>query len=682
MNGFTLGKWRLIADENALESNGKKIVLRHKVMQVLLFLVQHHERVVSRDELINAIWDGNEGVGEKALTNAIWQLRSELQHEGDDDVIITIPKKGYQLKLPVNEIGNKGTSPALKSTATIGIAAVVVISVLVIGTLYLLSSQHTLPDWHLTTAQQQTQLPGNEVQATLSAQQDVIAFVNVHQGNSQLMMQVSDFSSPATVISSSEAGIHTPDWSPDGTRLVFIRQREDIACEVVIVDVVTLAETWHFVCHHPLASKVSFGPDGESIILFDIEPESSQSHYAQISLEDRKQSRLPITTSPRYLLEGDMKRSPDGKQLAITKSVGVNSEALAIYHFTTRQTELLTPNLSSIHGFSWMADQKHIVFAQSNDNKYDISVLNTDDLSITPLNISGTNPMIIGNHQALLYELAQTQSQLIELQQGIAQSGPWRTIDAKLPEGSDLNRYSQDVVFSNSTNDNQLTLYNLVTESEQHIPLPDAIRDITYPVISPDNNRIAFLAKSEQSDYLQIFVLTRNTNEVKQLSRAQGDHFAPAWSHNSDAVFTSSAITGDWEIWRYQLGQNTGQQVTQQGGGLIFQYQNQYFYSKADRPGLWTRAENDEEETLLVDLHQEDWGNWGVMNNSLFYVMRVNNSDTVVQRELQSGEEITLAKFPSGTINRYKNLWVNDATGTVVVQIRTLNESALVMRKG
>jgi DNA-binding winged helix-turn-helix (wHTH) protein len=75
------------------------IVLQQKPMEVLAVLVARHPALVSRDQLIELVWDGNIYVGEKALTHAIWQLRQLFEQLGMAEVISTVRKKGYRLLL-------------------------------------------------------------------------------------------------------------------------------------------------------------------------------------------------------------------------------------------------------------------------------------------------------------------------------------------------------------------------------------------------------------------------------------------------------------------------------------------------------------------------------------------------------------------------------------------------------
>ena len=102
--GFLLGPWRVQPNQNLIDDGESPIHLEPKVMEVLCFLAQHQDEVVSRNELIDEIWKGTY-VTDEVLSRAISVLRSQL----DDDrknpsYIVTIPKAGYRLIMPVTPI--------------------------------------------------------------------------------------------------------------------------------------------------------------------------------------------------------------------------------------------------------------------------------------------------------------------------------------------------------------------------------------------------------------------------------------------------------------------------------------------------------------------------------------------------------------------------------------------------
>lgn len=94
---FGMGEWEVNQAENALFSEGRCVRVEPRVMDVLVYLAAESGRVVSKDELLTAVWNGA-FVEEGALAQAVHSLRKAL---GDDArqprYIQTIPKRGYRL---------------------------------------------------------------------------------------------------------------------------------------------------------------------------------------------------------------------------------------------------------------------------------------------------------------------------------------------------------------------------------------------------------------------------------------------------------------------------------------------------------------------------------------------------------------------------------------------------------
>ncbi|MFY0692214.1 MAG: winged helix-turn-helix domain-containing protein [Paracoccaceae bacterium] len=71
-------------------------------MAVLLHLVAHHGQVISREELLDAVWPGIH-VGDDSLTAAIIKIRRALGDDARNPIHIeTIPKRGYRLISPIS----------------------------------------------------------------------------------------------------------------------------------------------------------------------------------------------------------------------------------------------------------------------------------------------------------------------------------------------------------------------------------------------------------------------------------------------------------------------------------------------------------------------------------------------------------------------------------------------------
>jgi DNA-binding winged helix-turn-helix (wHTH) protein/serine/threonine protein kinase len=82
-----------------LRINGVRVDLETKPLEVLLQLLQHAGEVVTKDELLEAVWPGTVVV-DGSLATAVSKLRKAI---GDEEqlTILTVPRTGYRLAVPV-----------------------------------------------------------------------------------------------------------------------------------------------------------------------------------------------------------------------------------------------------------------------------------------------------------------------------------------------------------------------------------------------------------------------------------------------------------------------------------------------------------------------------------------------------------------------------------------------------
>ncbi|WP_158272141.1 winged helix-turn-helix domain-containing tetratricopeptide repeat protein [Marinicauda salina] len=101
-----------------LRRDGEEAHLEHKVMKLLCVLAARPGEVLSRDALIDEVWDGNFGA-DASLTRAVSLIRQAFRAWGCDDPIETVPKRGYRLTAPVSTTGTEApppTAPAIART--------------------------------------------------------------------------------------------------------------------------------------------------------------------------------------------------------------------------------------------------------------------------------------------------------------------------------------------------------------------------------------------------------------------------------------------------------------------------------------------------------------------------------------------------------------------------------------
>jgi len=83
-------------DRRELSAAGERVALEPQVFDLLLYLVQNSDRVVSKDELFDKIWDGRI-VSESTLTSRINAVRKAVGDNGHDQHLVrTVARKGFR----------------------------------------------------------------------------------------------------------------------------------------------------------------------------------------------------------------------------------------------------------------------------------------------------------------------------------------------------------------------------------------------------------------------------------------------------------------------------------------------------------------------------------------------------------------------------------------------------------
>lgn len=113
---YHFGAFALDPNKRALFRQGKPVPLTPKAFDVLLYLAQNPNRVISKEELLNGVWAGS-FVEEGNLTQNVFLLRKVLADENDETgLIVTVPRVGYQFAAEVTTVSEN----ALTTTAARG----------------------------------------------------------------------------------------------------------------------------------------------------------------------------------------------------------------------------------------------------------------------------------------------------------------------------------------------------------------------------------------------------------------------------------------------------------------------------------------------------------------------------------------------------------------------------------
>jgi DNA-binding winged helix-turn-helix (wHTH) protein/pimeloyl-ACP methyl ester carboxylesterase len=114
---FVFGNCEIHCDRRELHRNGTLIRVEPQVFDVLVHLVRHRDRVVSKEELIRAVWDGRV-VSDDALTSRVSAARRAIADTGAEQRFIrTMTRRGFRFVADVREDPDISPTPAIQLNA-------------------------------------------------------------------------------------------------------------------------------------------------------------------------------------------------------------------------------------------------------------------------------------------------------------------------------------------------------------------------------------------------------------------------------------------------------------------------------------------------------------------------------------------------------------------------------------
>jgi len=101
---YLFGEFELNPASRELLRNGKPIALRPRSLECLIYLIEHRDRAVGRDELIAAVW-GRVDASDTVVAQTLLRARKALDDTGNQQVMIrTVPRFGYRWVAPIKEV--------------------------------------------------------------------------------------------------------------------------------------------------------------------------------------------------------------------------------------------------------------------------------------------------------------------------------------------------------------------------------------------------------------------------------------------------------------------------------------------------------------------------------------------------------------------------------------------------
>jgi Tol biopolymer transport system component/DNA-binding winged helix-turn-helix (wHTH) protein len=653
---FRFAEFEVREREFCLVRGGETIPVEPKAFRVLLFLLRNPHRLVTKDELLDAVWQET-SVSENSLTRSIALLRRLL---GDDTreprFIATVPTVGYRFLADVM-VSEERPDKSLAGSATtsedlsqrrkeerprylkpgLAVGGVVLLAILVtVAVRHLRTpagrrSGHTLSVSPGMRSVALASVSGGLRDPALSPDAREIAYVwdgeNPERGD--VYVQLIGGEKPLRLTHAASGFSCCTSWSPDG-RLIAFGHCDDRGGAVFVVPALggPQRKLGDATCLYGEGGWPVWVGDGKSLIVVGSCKPGAGRGIVLLTLATGEKRCL--TAPPVDVGDWRPTLSPNQKTLAFLRMRRSNASVSDIYALSLSggKPRQLTNESKSIWGLMWAADGQHIIFSSSRgglaaiwrvkatggaierETLYpEVGSLSADGHRLVYVREIGSRPTTIS--QANLSAPGGTVLGVKSLISSANESDSPQLS----PDGAQIVYGSAPAGFGGWGGE----IWKSDADGGDPVQLTFFTGHAGTPRWSPDGKSIAF--DNRNGSPSQIYVMDADARNQRSLTSGNYDHVVPSWSRDGRFIYFASNQTGAFEVWKHEWATGQEVQVTHHGGfGPLESYDGKtLYYSQIDGAGIWTiPVAGGQEKRLTEAPHLGYWGYFAVADAGLY----------------------------------------------------------------
>lgn len=398
-----------------------KVELR--AMQVLLCLIEHAGKPVSRDMLIETVWRGGH-ISDNAINRIIGLLRNQLGDNAKSPQFIkTVPKVGYVLICSVSEVEEKQEEVAVAQLIDIRalpsgekvtiknrlfnaiyrhtklfLVVAVAFIVLSLFATSLLIPQHEGPK--LAKLQPLTFLKGQEFAPAISPDGRFLSFAHRTQEGGNWRLGLMNVESRETqFLKDGYDNSSYPTFSPDGKQLAYVAYNDNGECFLRAVNIteVNFLDSRTITNCKPYSQGMSIAwhPSGSSLYYSDedlkYENISPKLIYS-ISVNGKNKKQL---SQPYNEGRGDysVTVSPDGSKLAVIRNVKWYQSIVMVFYLDQGRWETLFTVDYPLFNVIWHSNNDNLYFRSATGQLNQFNISSKVEREVAQLPNKITRPM-------------------------------------------------------------------------------------------------------------------------------------------------------------------------------------------------------------------------------------------------------------------------------------------------
>ncbi|WP_179957442.1 winged helix-turn-helix domain-containing protein [Exilibacterium tricleocarpae] len=683
-NSFRLGYCLIQPSTLSIQLDGcEKQTLQPKFVEVISYLAEHYPRVIPRQELIDTIWNGNDSVGEKALTNAVWHLRQHLKSpDAEKEIIETIRKVGYRLVIApqwLDEVGAPASYPAKPdrqpdhrvsgrdgTSITKGLLKFVAYSVVVPCSIllswYYLTQYEPIQEPDI---QRVTTDPGSELYVAPSPDGRYIVYHwrTFGQPINLFMRDLEQPQMPARQLTFDNLRQRFSVWSNDGQYLYFHRRnRLQSSCEILQIKVDTNQEK-------PIAScglnsgfiYMDISPDDRILAFqgYDDKTNSRGIYFVELDNPGAEAVRFSCTVDCDYT-DRDMAFSPDGQHIAVTRRRNSYDENIYLVDLATKNARQLTEGEENITGLTWHTDSTKLVYATERADVSSGYIIDIHSKKIHSLNIDGFGfPAYSRKTGELFYEQRVRQSKILSLQlNNTVSRTPFPVVESKFSHHSPNYSKRMDKIVYVSNESGHYELWTADSDGRNRQQLSRLKTNVRYPRWSNGDSRVVFIGQAESNRGDAIYIMDTESGKLSTLSTDYDDFDRPSWSYDDSAIVVGVYENSTSEIYQFDIDNGTARQLTADSGRFgIMTTPTTLVYTRHGR-GLWQRdIDTDAPPVEKIDsrVFSHPYA-WTYAAGGVYFRRNRSDHHQIIHYDFDQQRLTTLVRLPIRTFRSYGTL--------------------------
>jgi DNA-binding winged helix-turn-helix (wHTH) protein len=677
------GEYCLNTEEMSLQINEQSVVLEPKVFAVLIYLIEHHERYISMEELHEKLWQGR-CVSDAAVRRIISKIRLVLNDDHKNPKYLqSLSKRGYKLICSVshltnpekekdqNTVSNSHTTPYKRVYKQFFYFVVALFLFSVVTFFYFQQSKGT--NIEVTSKVINTLISDKEALAT-SSDGRYIAFSSKSNNQKTFQIYIKDVKNETIKIVSNDS--HLPlalAFSKNGHYLFF----SDFTANLKTLNRIDLTSSDYkkdiLVSGYYLIIDVFVDNQSNSVYFSGQKGINDAMLIYRLDLLSGEIKNM-TTSSRKGVFDTKADISPDMKSMVVLRVLDFETTSeIRVLDLQTNNTLFKRSQSGSVYDVHWL-DLENIVIL--------------DNEKLLKVNTKNKKEEVIfeGDHNLFTVDITDTKT-FFAIKKSEVKS---TFVEKRLP----LTDFSSIEIFKEKENVVSLGYQSNGIDHWALVNSGHITSLISFKVNNPKSKttylstdkKIKFIEASIDAPYILLEIQNRlavfdiDNNHVKYVTQADELIHDASFSEDSRHVLYSSRNNGEWQIYHYNIEIQT-KELLFNNFRYIRPYGVHYILGGKEGDLYYLNSKNKKATSLGAQLSMETNTNWTVVKDKIFWSSHNLVKTIFHEMDISNLADIKLYSKEYDFNFIYPHFFVNKQKNTVIIDMLGKKESEIIEYK-